>query len=135
MAHSFLEFNHRMIRLNDTDILVSLLLISEALAGSSDGGDMKVLVIVDGWLRQVDEWGPGCIELHLDKHIVPPLTPSVFVRALRMSQVYAATYGSEVPFVHANKRLGVFHSKTSGGVPVSCIQGALSKIVALIQGE
>jgi|JI9StandDraft_2_1071091.scaffolds.fasta_scaffold393009_1 hypothetical protein len=135
MAHSFLEFNRRMIRLSDTDILVSLLLMSEALAGSSDSGDVRVRDLVDGWLSQIDEWGPGCIELHLDRNIVPPLTPSVFVRALRISQSHAVTYGPEVPFAHANERLGVFHSKTTGGMSVSSIQEALSKIVALIQGE
>lgn len=67
MAHSYIEFRDKNIRVHGLDLAMACFLIMKQ-SGSSLSNTLQKLF--DDWLESISFDGPGCIDLHLDEHLI-----------------------------------------------------------------
>ena len=71
MAHSFVTFEEKDIRVHDLDLAIACVLIVDAAKQNDVRPKIgpRISAMFDEWLDSISHTGPGCIDLKLDEYL------------------------------------------------------------------
>lgn len=67
MAYSIIEFHNKSMRIHDLDLAVTCFLLMKQKGDESLESADKLF---EDWIESISYDGPGCINLHLNEHLV-----------------------------------------------------------------
>jgi hypothetical protein len=69
MAYSIIEFQNKSMRIHDLDLAVTCFLLMKQ---KGDANLEFANKLFEDWIESISYDGPGCINLHLNEHLVNP---------------------------------------------------------------
>ena len=132
MAHSFVEFSNRTVRVNDLDLAVACSLI--LLEGRrNDASTLESMFLA--WEDSIAFSGAGCIDLHLDVHLASVEKQHELRKLICSANKIVETYTSGIPKSVLNPILVPLEIRLEHNYRTDFASGTLRSILSVVSGE
>jgi hypothetical protein len=118
MGHSMVDFQGRHVLLDDADlILVAHAALDASGAGAADAVPAAGLhALLESWRGLMDVYGPGCVELGLDRFIVTDADRAALAALLSATKRHLREQGTVLTAEYLNRIVGapgvlLFHDR------------------------
>ena len=130
MAHSIIEFRNKDFRVHDLDLAMACFLIMKQSNGSLSDTLQKLF---DDWLESISFDGPGCIDLHLDEHLVESDHINELISLINLAESELKEYSVSYPKIELTQYLDKAKINLIEDYKVDLIENVLKGFRSIIE--